>query len=66
MTRLIGVIDRAIDSVAKAELAREVYDKSTGRELILRFLDGGDQPAAIAAGQHVRDLVLEVEAFSED
>ncbi len=64
--RLIRVVDGAVDAVAEAELASEVHDEPSRGVLIVRFLDGGDQPAAVAAGEDVRDFVLEVEALPED
>jgi hypothetical protein len=66
VTSLIRVVDRAGDALAEAELAREMDDEPPGPELVLRFLDGGHQAAAVAAGEDVRDFVLEVEAFFKD
>jgi len=41
---LIRVVDRAVDAIAEAELAREMDDESPGRELVLGFLDRGTSP----------------------
>jgi hypothetical protein len=65
LARLIGVVDSPIDAVAETKLACEVHEEAAGRELVLRFLDRGDQPAAVAAGQDMRDFVFEIEALIE-
>ena len=66
LARLIGVVDGAIDAVTEAELAREMDGQAPGREPVAVCLDAGHERAVIAGGEHVGDLVLEVEAFAED
>ena len=55
-----------LDAVAEAELARQMHHEPPRRELIIRFLDRGDQSAAVTAGEDVRDFVLEIEALLEN
>jgi len=63
---LIRVVDCAIDSVTEPELAGEVDGQPSRGELVIRFLDGGDEPAAITASENGCDFLLEVQAFLED
>ena len=66
LPRLIRVVDGAVHAVAEAEFPREVDGETAGRETVVRRLDRRDELAVITLGEHVRDFVLEVEAFSED
>ncbi len=64
--RLIGVVDRAIDAVAEAELARELDGQAAGPVGEVVGLDAIDEVAVVALGQHAGDGMLQVEAFPED
>ena len=66
LPRLVGVVDRAIDAVAEPELTRQVDGEPAGAEAVAVLFDGADDLAVIALGEHVGDLVFEVEPFPED
>ena len=64
--RLIGVVDRAVDAVAEAELAREMDREPPDAIGEVVGLDLVDELAVIALGQHAGDGMLQVEAFAEN
>ncbi len=64
--RLVRVVNRAIDAVAEAELAREVDGQPAGPVGEVVGLDAIDEVAVIAVGQHAGDGMLQIEAFPED
>src|SRR5207253_1962449 len=63
---LIGVVDRAIHAVAKAELAREMNGEPAGLMEEPVGLDAFDQVAVIVLVQLSRNRLFQVEALSED
>src|SRR5690606_31270400 len=63
---LVRVVHRAIDAVAEAELARQVDEETSGAVLIPGRADVVHQLTVIARGEHVGDLVFEVESLAED
>src|SRR5262245_6131642 len=63
---LIRVVDRAVDAVAEAEFAREMYGQPAGVVLVVVLLDRSNKFAVVVLGEGSRDFVFEVEAFSED
>ena len=64
--RLIGVVDRAVDAVTEAELAREVHGEPAPLIAVVAGLDVGHQGAVVVGGELAGDLALEVEPFPED
>jgi hypothetical protein len=66
LTRLIGVVDRPIDAVAEAELAREMNAQPTRFEAVVGVLDLGNEIAVIARFEDVRNFASAIEAFAED
>ena len=56
LPRLIRVVHGAIDAVAEAELAREVHGEPAGLKREVGRLDGGDEIAVIALGEHAARL----------
>src|SRR5690348_14472872 len=62
---LIGVIDRALDAVAEAELAREPNGDVAGRERVVALLEEIDEPPVIGSRELALDLVLEAESLPE-
>ena len=66
LARLVGVVDRAIDAVAEAELPRQMDREAAGLVAVAGALIRGDQRAVVAGGQLAGDGVLEIEALPED
>ena len=64
--RLVRVVHGAVHPVAEPEFTREMDGQPAGDVAGIGGLDALDQVAVIARGQHVRDFVLQVEAFAED
>ena len=66
LTRLIRVVDSAVDAVAEPELTREVNRQPARVVCEIVGLDAVDDGAVIVLGQHAGDGILQVEPFSED
>ena len=65
LSRLIGVVDRAIDAVTEAELAREVDREAAGSVLKVVGLNLLNEVAVVVLIQLGRDRRLQIEAFPE-
>jgi len=63
---LIGVVDRSVDPIAKAELRGEVNHQTSVLPDKIQALDVVDELAVTVLGQRAGYRVLEIEAFSED
>ena len=64
--RLVGVVDRAIDAVAEAELAREVEREAALVVAEAAGADLVDERAVVRRGELARDGLFHVEALAED
>ena len=65
-SRLVGVVDGAVDAVTEPEFAREMHRQAPrliGEVVRLHLVD---ERAVIVVGQHAGDGVLQVEAFAEN
>ena len=63
--RLIGVLDRALDAVAEAELLREPDGDVLDRERVVVLAQRVDDAPVVVGGQVALDVRLEAEAFAE-
>jgi hypothetical protein len=66
LSRLVRVVDGAIDSIAEAELPREMHGQPPRAVDELLGFDSLDDRAVVILGQHASDGILQVETFSED
>ena len=65
-SRIIGLIDSPIDSVAEAELAREVNDEAAGLVLEVARSDAIDQRTVVGRREFSRDGIFHVEALAKN
>ncbi len=63
---LVGVVHGPVDSVAEAELAREMDRQPAGLEPVVRRTDAVHDRAVVRRRQLAGDGLLHVEAFTED
>src|SRR5262249_35622458 len=64
--RLVGVVDRAIDAVTEAELAREMDRQPPFLVAEAGRADLVDEPAVVRGGELARNRLFHVEALAED
>ena len=64
--RLVGVVDRAVHAIAKAELASEVDDQPAAGVLEIARADTIDERAVVRRRELTRDGFLHVEALAEN
>ena len=63
---LVGVVNGAVDPVAKSELTREPNGQSSRAMRVAGGLDLLDSGTVIIIGQSAGDRVLKIEPFAED
>ena len=63
---LVGVVHGPVDTVAEAELAREMDREPARLKSIVGVFDLPNEGAVIARSEDAGHLMLEVESFSED
>jgi hypothetical protein len=66
LSRLIRVVNGAIDAVAEPEFLREVEREPSGRLDEARRPEVVDDTAVVGGGQVGRDRLFQVEALTED
>src|SRR5438128_812828 len=62
---LVRVLDRAVDSVAEAELPGQLEREVAHHELVARAANGVDHSAVVVRGERALDRALQPEAFAE-